>query len=128
MMRKLFLSSFLLILLWNFSYAQELSNTEKQLVDLIDKNYSETVALLEETVNINSGTLNLEGVREVGRVFEREFAKIGFKTEWIQLPDSLKRAGHFVASRSGNKGKNCFLSGIWIPFLRKTCPSIRLPW
>ncbi|TVP46931.1 MAG: M20 family peptidase [Mongoliibacter sp.] len=110
-MRKLFLSSFLLILLWNFSYAQELSNTEKQLVDLIDKNYSETVALLEETVNINSGTLNLEGVREVGRVFEREFAKIGFKTEWIQLPDSLKRAGHFVASRTGNTGKKLFFIG-----------------
>lgn len=110
-MRKLFLSSFLFLLFLNLSYAQELSKTEKQLVDLIDKNYSETVALLEETVNINSGTLNLEGVREVGRVFEREFAKIGFKTEWIELPDSLKRAGHFVASRTGNTGKKLFFIG-----------------
>ena len=92
-------------------FSQKLSKTERQLVDLIDKNYQETVALLEETVNINSGTLNMEGVRDVGRVFEREFAKIGFQTEWITLPDSLKRAGHFVATRKGTKGKKLFFIG-----------------
>jgi glutamate carboxypeptidase len=92
-------------------FAQNLSEIEKQLVETIDKNYRETVALLEETVNINSGTLNLEGVREVGKVFEREFAKIGFQTEWITLPDSLKRAGHFVATRKGTKGKKLFFIG-----------------
>lgn len=92
-------------------FSQKLTKTERQLVDLIDKNYEETVALLAETVNINSGTLNMEGVREVGRVFEREFAKIGFQTEWITLPDSLKRAGHFVATRKGTKGKKLFFIG-----------------
>ncbi|WP_194976618.1 M20/M25/M40 family metallo-hydrolase [Aquiflexum lacus] len=93
------------------AFSQKLTKIEQQLVDLIDKNYDETVALLEETVNINSGTLNMEGVREVGRVFEREFAKIGFQTEWITLPDSLKRAGHFVATRMGTKGKKLFFIG-----------------
>ncbi|WP_373497103.1 M20/M25/M40 family metallo-hydrolase, partial [Aquiflexum sp.] len=105
----------LLLLIFLFtsfqSFSQKLTKTERQLVDLIDKNYEETVALLAETVNINSGTLNLEGVREVGRVFEREFAKIGFETEWITLPDSLKRAGHFVATRKGTKGKKLFFIG-----------------
>jgi glutamate carboxypeptidase len=104
----------LLILLLFIStqvFSQKLSKTEQQLVDLIDKNYEETIALLEEVVNINSGTLNMEGVREVGRVFEREFAKIGFQTEWITLPDSLKRAGHFVATRIGTKGKKLFFIG-----------------
>lgn len=104
----------LLILLLFIStqvFSQKLTKTEQQLVDLIDKNYEETIALLEEVVNINSGTLNMEGVREVGRVFEREFAKIGFQTEWITLPDSLKRAGHFVATRKGTKGKKLFFIG-----------------
>lgn len=103
---------FILLLFISFqSFSQKLTKTERQLVDLIDKNYEETVALLEETVNINSGTLNMEGVLEVGRVFEREFAKIGFQTEWISLPDSLKRAGHFVATRKGTKGKKLFFIG-----------------
>ena len=103
----------LLFLLISYTgvYGQKISKTEGQLLKTIDKNYKETLGLLEETVNINSGTFNLEGVREVGKVFEREFAKIGFQTEWISLPDSLRRAGHFVASRKGNKGKKLFFIG-----------------
>ncbi|MFD2035604.1 M20/M25/M40 family metallo-hydrolase [Belliella marina] len=91
--------------------AQHLSKVEQKLVDAIDKNYNETVKLLEETVNINSGTFNLEGVREVAKIYEREFAKIGFQTEWITLPDSLQRAGHFVATKKGSKGKKLFFIG-----------------
>lgn len=93
------------------AFAQQLSDTEKKLIELIDKNYTATLALLEETVNINSGTFNLQGVRDVGRVFEREFVKIGFQTEWITLPDSLRRAGHFVATKKGNSGKKLFFIG-----------------
>ncbi|EOZ97938.1 putative hydrolase [Indibacter alkaliphilus LW1] len=111
MMRKIICANFILIFICLISYGQSLSDTEKELISLIDKNYAETVALLEETVNINSGTFNMEGVREVGKVFEREFAKIGFQTEWITLPDSLRRAGHFVASRQGTKGKKLFFIG-----------------
>lgn len=111
MIRKIIYCNFILIFISTISFAQSLSKVEKELISLIDKNYEETVALLEETVNINSGTLNLEGIREVGKVFEREFAKIGFKTEWITLPDSLRRAGHFVASKQGSKGKKLFFIG-----------------
>jgi glutamate carboxypeptidase len=64
-----------------------------------------------ETVNINSGTLNKEGVRKVGNLFTQEFNKAGFHTEWVNLPDSLNRAGHLVATRKGNKGKRIFLIG-----------------
>ena len=62
-------------------------------------------------MNINSGTLNKEGVREVGAIFRKEFDDLGFKTEWISLPDSLNRAGHLVAERKGTKGKKLFLIG-----------------
>ena len=40
-----------------------------------------------------------------------ELEKAGLKTEWINLPDSLHRAGHLVASRQGKKGKKLFLIG-----------------
>ncbi len=91
--------------------AQQLTKIEKQILEKVDQNYKETLLLLEETVNINSGTFNLEGVRKVGEVFEREFQKIGFQTEWVSLPDSLKRAGHFVATKKGSKGKKLFFIG-----------------
>ena len=95
-----------------FSFAQQtLSTEEQELTELIDKNYRETLALLEEVININSGSLNIEGVREVGRVFEREFQKIGFETEWLELPAKVNRAGHFTATRKGTKGKKLFLIG-----------------
>lgn len=100
-----------LMLLTTSVFSQQLSDTEEKLLEIIDRNYQETIALLEETVNINSGTFNLEGVREVGKVFEREFAKIGFETTWVTLPDSLRRAGHFVATKKGKSGKKLFFIG-----------------
>lgn len=90
---------------------QKLNKDEQKLIELIDKNYQETLNILEEVININSGSLNKVGVREVGRVFEREFQKIGFQTEWIELPAEVNRAGHFVATRRGTKGKKLFLIG-----------------
>jgi glutamate carboxypeptidase len=112
-----------------FSFAQhKLSAEEKKLVERIDKNYQETVALLEEVININSGSLNLEGVREVGRVFEREFQKIGFSTEWVELPAEVKRAGHFVATRTGTKGKKLFLIGHLDTVFEKDMPFTPFTW
>ena len=46
----------------------------------------------------NSGTLNLEGVKEVGTVFDQAFQEIGFQTQWIDMPAEMNRAGHFFAS------------------------------
>jgi glutamate carboxypeptidase len=112
-----------------FTFAQQkLSAEEKKLLEHIDKNYKETVALLEEVVNINSGSLNLEGVREVGRVFEREFQKIGFSTEWVAVPAEVKRAGHFVATRKGTKGKKLFLIGHLDTVFEKDMPFTSFTW
>ena len=44
--------------------------------------------ILEETVNINSGTFNIPGVKKTGEVFSRELQKAGLQTEWVILPDS----------------------------------------
>jgi glutamate carboxypeptidase len=51
-------------------------------------------------VNINSGTLNLAGVREVGEVLRRELDALGFTTRWVE-GDAFGRAGHLVAERQG---------------------------
>ncbi len=47
-------------------------------------------------MNINSGTMNLAGVREVGRLFGAELESLGFKTRWVDGA-AFKRAGHLVA-------------------------------
>lgn len=92
-------------------FSQPLSDTEKKLISHIKLHLPATEKLLEEVVNINSGTLHIAGVKKVGDVFAREFAKAGFQTEWVSLPDSLKRAGHLVATRKGKKGKKLFIIG-----------------
>ena len=127
-MKRIFLALLLAISPFLSFAQQKLSAEEKKLVERIDKNYQETVALLEEVVNINSGSLNLEGVREVGRVFEREFQKIGFQTEWVDVPAGVKRAGHFVATRTGTKGKKLFLIGHLDTVFEKDMPFTPFTW
>ncbi|MFC3879399.1 M20/M25/M40 family metallo-hydrolase [Algoriphagus namhaensis] len=100
-----------LVLCSSILFGQNLSQEEQKLISEIDKNYTSTLALLEEVVNINSGSLNKEGVRAVGDVFAREFEKIGFQTEWVEVPAEVNRAGHFVATRKGSKGKKIFMIG-----------------
>ena len=75
-----------------------LSKEEQKIIQYIDANMPRAIALLKESVDINSGTLNMEGVKKVGAIFAREFQKANFKTKWIPMPDSLRRAGHLVAS------------------------------
>jgi hypothetical protein len=68
--------------------------------------HGEAEALLERAVNINSGSMNLEGVRETGRLFRAEFDALGFKTEWID-GTAWGRAGHLVARHEGPSRSSC---------------------
>ena len=79
--------------------AQGLTKEEQQVMAWIDAHMPQAIEMLKESVNINSGTLNIEGVKKVGALFAKEFEKAGFTTEWVAMPDSIKRAGHLVASR-----------------------------
>jgi len=107
--------SFLSLLLFSgFSTAhaqQKLSRTEKQLVKLVSANNDEAIAFLEEVVNVNSGTLNLKGVRQVGALFEGAFDAIGFETQWEEMPEEMNRAGHLIARIEGAQGKKLLLIG-----------------
>jgi glutamate carboxypeptidase len=79
--------------------AQSLSRTEQRIRDQVEANRERAVRLLEETVNINSGTMTHAGVRAVGAAFARELASIGFETRWAEMPPEMQRAGHLVAER-----------------------------
>ncbi len=93
------------------STAQTLNAIEQKILKDIETNMPATIKLLKESVNINSGTYNTEGVKKVGALYSKELAALGFTIEWIALPDSLKRAGHLVAYRKGKKGKKVFIIG-----------------
>ena len=78
--------------------AASLDANEQRMVEWIDAHAEDAIALLEETVNISSGTMNHDGVRKVGAVMQRELDALGLETEWIELrrrcsvPDTCLRA------------------------------------
>ncbi len=93
------------------SNAQKLSGIEKKIISRVEKNHEDAIALLEQVVNLNSGTMNLHGVRTVGKVFAKSFAAIGFDTSWIEMPKEMQRAGHLFAEHKGRQGKRLLIIG-----------------
>ncbi len=68
------------------------------------------IDLLEQLVNINSGTLNTPGVRRVADVLRPRFEELGFACRFIPM-DEVHRAGHMVCTRTGTHGKRVLLIG-----------------
>lgn len=101
----------IIFLIAQLSFAQKLSKTEEKIIKQVRLLNEESIDFLEKVVNINSGTLNLEGVKEVGDIFRNEFDAIGFDTHWIDMPEDMNRAGHLFASIKGTKGKRLLLIG-----------------
>jgi len=110
------------LLFLQFSFAQKLSRTEEKIVDQVRLLNEESIDFLEKVVNINSGSLNLEGVKAVGAAFRTEFDAIGFKTRWIDMPEEMNRAGHLFASIEGTKGKRLLLIGHLDTVFEKNSP------
>ena len=92
-------------------YANGLTKTEKKILNYVEKHSGEAINLLEKVVNINSGSLNIEGNRKVGAIFQRELDNLGFRTYWVTYPDSIKRSGHLFAEMRGGKGKKIVMIG-----------------
>jgi glutamate carboxypeptidase len=82
---------------------------ESAIVAHVTADHDRSLALLQETVDINSGTMNFAGVRRVGSIFEREFKALGFTTRWVDGAP-FHRAGHLVASRD-KRGPKLLLIG-----------------
>lgn len=115
-MRHLF-AFFVVLISWSAMVSQsniqamDLSPTEAAIVGAVEANIKAEIAFLEEVVNINSGTLNLVGVRETGAAFRLKLDALGFETEWLDLPEEMSRAGHLVARHQGGAGKQLLLIG-----------------
>ncbi len=102
----------------------QLSDVEERIVAAVKERSPAAMQLLERSVRVNSGTLNPEGVREVGRIFAAEFDSLGFATRWAEMPPGMKRAGHLIATRDGKQGKRLLLIGHLDTVFEKNSPVI----
>ncbi len=84
----------------NTAAAQQLTPAERRMSAAIDAGVPDALATLERAVNINSGTMNFDGVRAVGRLFQAEFERLGFTTRWVDGA-AFGRAGHLIAEYHG---------------------------
>ena len=91
--------------------ADGLSAEEERIVAYVDSHVDEAIGVLEEVVNMNSGTLNAAGVRAVGEAFRPHFESIGFAVRWEDVPEGMQRGGHFYAERHGERGRRLLLIG-----------------
>jgi glutamate carboxypeptidase len=77
----------------------------------IDADHDANVRLLEELVRVNSGTMNLQGVTQVGAMLTPRFEALGFSVRWIPMAKAA-RAGHLIAEHKGSgRGKRLLLIG-----------------
>jgi glutamate carboxypeptidase len=77
-----------------------LTKQERAVARAVDSHNAAALALLERTVNINSGSLNFAGVRRVGDIFRAQYDSLGFTTRWVDGA-AFHRAGHLVAEHPG---------------------------
>ena len=102
---------FLFVLSISFDSSAQISKIEKKIVSSVDSNNSQALKLLEEVVNINSGSMNFEGVFKVGQIFKAKLDALGFETHWVD-GKSFGRAGHLVGYHtSKGTGKTLLLIG-----------------
>jgi glutamate carboxypeptidase len=85
------------------------SSAERALVKRVQAQQDSSIALLEEIVDINSGTMNFAGVRRVADVLRPRFEALGFKVRW-EDGAAFGRAGHLIAEHPG-RGRHVLLIG-----------------
>ncbi|GGH14550.1 M20/M25/M40 family metallo-hydrolase [Silvibacterium dinghuense] len=102
-----------------------LTEPERAMVAYIDANEQAANDLLAKLVSINSGTHNLEGVREVGRILSAQLTDLGFQVRWVDM-SQVGRAGVLVAEhpcpQPGHCGKRMLLIGHMDTVFEKNSP------
>lgn len=102
--------------------AAGLTAGEQRVVAAAKAETPRSIELLEKLVNINSGSLNLEGVKQVADVMRGELEPLGFKVRWVPMTET-GRAGHLIAEHAGNgKGKRVLLIGHMDTVFEKSSP------
>ncbi|HEY3988105.1 MAG TPA: M20/M25/M40 family metallo-hydrolase [Acidobacteriaceae bacterium] len=93
-----------------------LTPVESRMARTIDANSASDRALLEQLVNINSGTMHLAGVVAVKDVFVPRLQALGFRVRWVPMDKVTERAGDLVAEHpcpagTSHCGKRLLLIG-----------------
>lgn len=101
--------AFLALLLLPVAAHASLSAPERRMAQTVSQESERTIDFLERMVNVNSGTLNLAGVAQVGEMVRAELEPLGFAVEWVDMRET-GRAGHIVATHRGDgRGKRLLL-------------------
>jgi glutamate carboxypeptidase len=101
---------FIIVLEPRFVSGQSLTAEQQKIVASVNADEPRSAELLKQLVDINSGTLNPAGVRQVADVLRPQFESLGFSCRWIPM-EEVHRAGHLVCSRQGGQGKRVLLIG-----------------
>ncbi|MFY0628276.1 MAG: M20/M25/M40 family metallo-hydrolase [Reichenbachiella sp.] len=109
-MKNHFLLLSIIFLFFSYKTVCQVNKIEKKIVESVNRNNAYYIDLLKEIVNMNSGTMNFEGVKKVGMRLKPEFEALGFDTRW-EVGNAFNRAGHLVAVQKGKKGPNILLIG-----------------
>lgn len=120
------MKSLLLIVLLASTASAALNKTETAITTRAGELAPDALSFLESLVNQNSGTKNLKGVRKVGGLLRSELDALGFTTRWADMPKSMRRAGHLIATRNGSNGKRILLIGHMDTVFKKSDPFQRL--
>ena len=91
------------------AFAQS-GRTENKILKAVDQHTPAAIDLLKKAVNINSGSMNFEGVQKVGALFKRELEPLGFTTE-LTSGAAFNRGGHLIAKKESKKGPTFLLIG-----------------
>ncbi len=110
-LRFINISGALLFFSLNTAIASSLNATEIQIKNNVVGQQPSALNLLEQLVNINSGTKNMAGVHQVGEILRDQFEQLGFKTHWIEEPATMQRAGTLLAEHISGKGPRILLIG-----------------
>ena len=92
-----------------FVYSQK-DRTERKISNAVDKYNQEALTLLKKVTNINSGTMNFQGVEQTGKVFLEKLRALGLDARW-EPGNSFNRSGHVIVSQKGVKGPVIMLIG-----------------
>lgn len=77
-----------------------LTPAEARMTATVDANTPASIQLLQQLVDINSGTLNLPGVLAIKDILIPRIQALGFQTTWHPMEQLDHRAGDLVATHS----------------------------
>ena len=96
--------------------SQPLIPMEQKMTTVIDAHLAEEQKLLQQIVDINSGTMHLAGVEAVKDALAPKFEALGFQVRWVPMKSQTALAGDLVAEHlcsqgEGRCGKRMLLIG-----------------